>query len=447
MAQTKRGYRWRGLNQRHEDPQLQAQWTLTQASLLLLPLSSLLGSVGLAVVMLALCFERWRLLSQRIFNRGFAVLGVLMLMCAALALKPADASLGLFNFLPFFLFFAAMSELIQTPAHLRRLAWVLVLGSLPVVAIGLGQFFLHWGTQLQLYVLTWDIAPNGTPPGRMSSVFFYANVLASYLVITFILSVGLWLEAWDDRQTRSYHLRQLLLTGAVLGNAMALILTDSRNAWAIAVLACLAFAVYRGWHGWVAGVATITASVLWAAFGVPPSRDWLRAIVPAFFWVRLTDQMYPDRPVEQLRSTQWKFALSLAAERPGTGWGLRSFSDLYAEKTQLVLGHPHNLLFMLMAETGIPATLLLVTLVGAIVLRGVYWLRVYWLQSWQHTPNDQSSSAALLVFTYLTAFLGCTLFSFLDITLFDVRLNILGWLLLAAIAGITLHSNRLTQLQ
>lgn len=41
----------------------------------------------------------------------------------------------------------------------------------------------------------------------------------------------------------------------------------------------------------------------------------------------------------------------------------------------------------------------------------------------------------LIYFSFITAFMGCALFSWLDVTLFDVRLNAIGWLLLAAIWG------------
>jgi hypothetical protein len=42
----------------------------------------------------------------------------------------------------------------------------------------------------------------------------------------------------------------------------------------------------------------------------------------------------------------------------------------------------------------------------------------------------------LIFFTYLLGFAGCTLFNLLDVTLFDLRVNTLGWLLLSAICGV-----------
>jgi hypothetical protein len=38
------------------------------------------------------------------------------------------------------------------------------------------------------------------------------------------------------------------------------------------------------------------------------------------------------------------------------------------------------------------------------------------------------------------AFGGCTLFNLLDVTLFDLRVNLLGWLLLSAICAVVYQS-------
>ena len=471
--------------QRHPYPQLQTYWNVAQWSVLLLPFSSLLGGVGLLLVAIGVWQKRFQTIVRRPLNRGLAVLSLLMLLSTALAFKHTDALLGLFNFLPFFFVFAGLSELIQTPAQLRRLAWLLVIGSVPVVAIGLGQQFFGLAGHVQILwvVIDWSIDPTGTPPGRMASIFFYANVLASYLAITLTLSLGLWVEAFlrqeaegrgqeaEDRRrgkqgtqgkedrgsaseiktqnsklsslsaqsaTQNSLTARVFLTIAVLGNAIALVLTNSRNAWAIAVFACLAYALYLGWRWLLVGVSVVVTSTLGAAFAPSPVRDWLRTIVPAFFWARLTDQLYTDRPVAQLRSTQWHFAWSLAQQHPLTGWGLRNFSPLYQSQMQYFIGHPHNLLLMLAAETGFPSALLFFGLVGWIVMQGS--LLLYSKKPLSEAEKQADDRDRLLYFSYLIAFSGCALFSFLDITLFDVRINLLGWLLLSAIAGIVYQS-------
>ena len=221
---------------------------------------------------------------------------------------------------------------------------------------------------------------------------------------------------------RKYLLPFLTLT--VISNFTGLILTNSRNAWVIAFVACLAYAFYQGWRLILAAVMGIATSVLLAAFAPSPIAELFRKVVPAFFWARFNDQLYPDRPVALMRTTQWNFAWDLTIKRPWTGWGIRNFSDIYETKMNLWLGHPHNLFLMLSAETGLVTTLLFCGLLGWVFVKAVNLLRVI--------PNQDK----LVFFSYLLVFFGWILFNTVDVTLFDFRLNTLYWLIFAAIYGL-----------
>lgn len=422
--------------QPHPDARLQTPWSILQIGIALLPFSALIGSLAALVA----AIDTWRRVPQQIHqrsvNRGFALLGLWLIVTTLFAVYRTDAWLGLANFLPLFVVFAALSALIQSPVQLRQLAWIVVLSSVPVIVIGLGQLFWGWEGHLKLFGIVIDllISRGGNPLGRMASVFSYANVLASYLIVPFILGMGLWIEAYPGRKAKNWT-QWIFLTLVVGGNAIALILTNSRNAWGIVALAGLAFALYLGWRWLVAAVAAVVSIVLLAAFGPSPLKLWLRAIVPAFFWARISDEMYPNRPLALLRTTQWQFAWSMTQQRPLTGWGLRNFTPLYQAKWQVFLGHPHNLPLMLSAETGILGAVLLIGLVGWVVFQGVQLFRIW------PTATILQERDRLIFFSYLTAFLACSLFHVADITLFDARINLLGWLLLAAIAGLVYHQS------
>lgn len=430
--------------QRHSISRLQIAWNYAQVGLLILPWIPWLGALSCILALVGTWRQEYHLIIHRPLNWGLAIIASLLVITAGFAFDRSTALLGLFNFLPFFGLFAAFSVLIQTPAQLRQLAWILVITSTPVVMLGLGQLFLGWVSPVQLQaVLGWVLAPKGNPPGRMASVFMYANVLAGYLVIVFILGLGLWIETYQEARTVQSRkhgdvsfaplLRCIFLSVAVIGNLVALILTNSRNAWAIAVCASLAFALYQGWRWLVAIVAGVAGSVLLAAFGPSPLQQWLRSVVPAFFWARLTDQMYPDRPLVLLRTTQWQFAWVLTQQRPWTGWGLRNFTPLYLAQMHVWLGHPHNFLLMLTAETGIPVAVLFCSWAVWVIFQGVQLLR-----NWPSISASRRRVAQdkLIFFSYLVAFLACMLFNTVDVSLFDLRLNLLGWLLLSAIGGV-----------
>ncbi|WP_373529094.1 O-antigen ligase family protein [Nostoc sp.] len=412
----------------HPNSCWQSSWNYSLLALLIFPLSPLLGAVTIGFVSLITWVRQYRKISRRPLNWGFALLSVLLIMTAGFAQNKTEAFLGLFNLLPFFLVFAAHSTLIQTFAQLRQMAWMIVIGSMPVVIIGLGQLFLGWSLKFQFLwiVLDWTIAPGGNPPGRIASLFLHANTFAAYLVIVFILGLGLWLEQWR-LGIRKNSVPLLFLTVAVMTNFIALIFTNSRNGWALAIFVCLAYALYQGWRILVGGVASISAGVLLAAFAPLPVAKFFRQYIPAFFWARLNDDMYPDRPVALMRKTQWEFAWSLTQQHPWTGWGLRSFSGLYKAQMQIPLGHPHNLFLMLSAETGFPSTLLFCALLSWILITSIQLLR----KSKYLNTEDR-----LIFFSYLLAFVGWILFNTVDVTLFDFRLNTLSWLILAAICGV-----------
>ncbi|MDZ8053153.1 MAG: O-antigen ligase family protein [Aulosira sp. ZfuVER01] len=415
----------------HPNPALQLPWNLTQVGLVLFPLSPFLGAVLIVLASLITVVRQWGKIISRPLNWGFAVLSILLIVTAGFAYQKTPAFVGLFNFIPYFIVFAGLSALIQKIPQLRQIAWILVIASVPITILGLGQLFLGWSLNLTFLwvVLEWAIAPGGEPPGRMSSILMHANTLAAYLVIIFTLGLGLGLEQWQlikkTIQNSQVPLIFLIFTGIL--NFIALIFTNSRNGWAIAIFICLAYALYQGWRILVGGVASIVTCVLLAAFSPSPIAQFFRRFVPAFFWARLNDDMYPDRPVALMRKTQWEFAWSLTQQHPWTGWGLRNFTGLYQAKTQISLGHPHNLFLMLSSETGLPSTLLFCGLIGWILIASIQLLG---------NSKFLHQEDRLIFFTYLVVLFGWLLFNTVDVTLYDFRLNTLSWLMLSAVCGL-----------
>jgi O-antigen ligase len=89
---------------------------------------------------------------------------------------------------------------------------------------------------------------------------------------------------------------------------------------------------------------------------------------------------------------------------------------------------------MLLGEMGIPATLLFLGLIGAVLARAVLFLGVLG----KFAPvSPRRANEYLWLFAYLAAFGAATFYNFFDVTLFDIRINLLGWILLAAITGVS----------
>lgn len=396
---------------------------------------------------------------------SLGILGLLTIslgVSTAWAVHPGVAALGLSHFIPYFFVFVGLTLLLTSPQRLQTLAWILVWTALPVSLIGIGQLYWGWAGPIRIEPwIYWELTSEGNPSQRMSSVFAYANVLADYWVIIWALAMGLAAEqiqqiqklrrsqaaprglsqtttqpVLGEKRSRfgldglfphpQLKLLRLGLLGLILlATATGLILADSRNAWAIALLIGLLYAFYWGWWWILAGFSSIVVLATGAAFAPPPAQAPLRLLVPRFIWARLNDQLYPDRPTEQLRSTQWQFAWDMAIQKPWTGWGLRSFPELYENKSGLRLGHPHNFYLMTAAETGFVSAVLLLVFVGWILARS--------LQGMARLPYR--SFAQQMQVMFFMAFLSTCLFHLLDVPLFDLRINLLGWILLAGLAS------------
>ncbi|MGB3532455.1 MAG: O-antigen ligase family protein [Microcoleaceae cyanobacterium] len=413
---------------------MQKSWQWIKKGIFLLPLLPNLGVILTLIGVFLSWKYRFKLIIKQPLNQALFILSGCLILTTILAQNPIEALLGLGNFIPYFIVFIALSEIIQTPTQLKQLSWIIIIPAIPIIILGLGQQFLGWsgGEQIQS-ILGWTLPLNGNPPGRMSSVFMYANILAAYLLLVFTLATGLLIEQLQiilkSKKIHSIKPFSFLILVFSL-TAIALIITYSRNAWILVIFTIFIYAIYLSWKWLIGLILSAILAVLGAAFAPSPLSNSLRLIVPAYIWQRLTDQNF-ERPIETLRITQWKFAWNLTQQRPWTGWGLRSFTPIYEDKMNIWMGHPHNLFLMLTAETGLPITLFFIGIIGFILTKFAQTLITKNLK-----PADQ-----LILFSYGLAFVVYTLFNLADVSLFDFRVNTFGWLILAGIWGNTRYMN------
>jgi O-antigen ligase len=392
-------------------------------------------SVGLLLVVLIVIWRNeFRAILRDRLAWGLGAIALWLGITTATAAYPLEALQGMANFLPYFLVFLAFKSFLRRWQDLRQLAWLLVLPALAIAILGLGQFFLHWDSGEGLRRLGFSLVGGGRPEGRLSSVFMYANLCAAYFLMVIPLAIGLAIDAWWQWQlNRSLRARNWAIALAVVVAAcsFSLVLTDSRNGWGILVGIGLAFACYLGWRYVIMAIVSATAAIAWAAWGSIGAQS-LRRIVPSFLWARLNDQEFGDRADNALRITQWKFAGEMVWQRPLLGFGLRNFTPLYKQAMHLWLGHPHSLPLMILGETGIPGLLLILAWVGWICAKGTILCRQL-----GQLPTRRAQHCCLLLFSYLISFASVSVFNLLDVTIFDLRINLLGWILVAAIAGIS----------
>ena len=391
-------------------------WACFQIGLVLLASSALLGGLFLFVALILGSRGREQPLADPA-NGVLLAASLLMVIGAAGATSGWLAWVGLGNWLPFFWAFWGYQPYLSTAAARRRVALMLVVGTVPVVITGLGQLWWGWSGPLEALggAIIWHLEPGGNPPGRLAGLFDYANIAGSWLALAWPFALAALVQPALSRAARG---TALAIAAALVA---ALVLTDSRNAWGGLVVALPLVLGAATWT-WLLPMLLVGLGIIAAATlpGVPEVlQDPSRQLVPEGIWSRLSDLQYSgQRPLAITRLAQWQTALGLIAERPWLGWGAAAFSLIYPQRTGHWHGHPHNIPIDLAVSHGVPAALLVVGLVLALLLRtaqrgmvaGSLFDRAWW------------ASALVLVALHAT-----------DIPMYDSRINVAGWVLLAGL--------------
>ena len=394
-------------------------WACFQLGLLLLASSALLAGLLLLTALILGSRRRSPYLADGA-NRLLLGVAGLMVLGAAGASSGWLAWVGLGNWLPFFWAFWGFQPYLVDPASRRRAGLMLVAGTVPVLVTGLGQLAWGWHGPFQALggLIIWHLHPGGNPEGRLAGLFDYANIAGAWLAMAWPFTLAALLQPFLGWRQR---LGVFVIVAAMVA---AVFLTDSRNAWGALMLTVPLVAGPASWS-WLLPLLALGLGLVAAATlpGVPSVLQGpAQQLVPQAVWARLNDlQFAGQRPLAITRLAQWQVALGLIAERPWLGWGAAAFSLIYPRRTGHWHGHPHNLPIDLALSHGLPAALLLVGFTLWLLLRGArlgmvngpVFERAWW------------TAALVLVALHAT-----------DIPLYDSRVNIAGWVLLAGLRGV-----------
>lgn len=350
---------------------------------------------------------------------GLLVLSGLLIVNVMLAIDRAEAFLQLANFFPFFVWFGVLPFLLRGVTQLEQVATALVIGSLPINLISMGEYLLKapWLPR-EIRRLPWVVWVRSAPhKGRAMMMFGHPNAMASYLVVILGLGLGLILCGWARRSlasppppTRWMTYRPILLVLATFLNLVGIFTAGSRNGLGIAVVQLLVFVLCArtNWRIVFAGLVGLVGFLVGAVGLGIGGRSLLSN------WT--TDP----------RIRVWQIALEMTQHHPWLGWGLGSYKLLYPSYPHnpeyAYIGHPHNFWLLLSSEAGIPVMILFTLLVGYCCYCGVKAVVI------RHKPMEQA-----LCLGYSLAFGGVVAFSLFDVTLYNAQLNVVNWLVLAGL--------------
>ena len=395
-------------------------WRCFQIGLFCLPSSAFVSYLFLLFALVKGSFSRRDLFWREYWNYPLLLISFLMFLSCVRSQTGWLAWLGLVNWLPFFWCFWGLQPYLLTSERRRASASCLVLGSLPVLITGFGQLWLGWEGPWELFdgLIIWFVAPGGEPLGRLSGLFDYANITAAWLSAVWPFCLASVLHPFIFGRNR------LMPCFLLIAFVLAMILTDSRNAWGSILLGLPLVFGFSSWS-WLIPLMLIT--LLPVLIAITPGFDFgiqqlARGIVPDSIWMRLNDMQFVDtRPLEATRIGQWKIAINLIFEKPLLGWGAAAFSIIYPLRTGLSHGHSHNLPLELAISHGILVSLLINIFVFTLLITSAHKKIFNNLNSRQNCIVDRAWWTSVLI-------LIC--FHATDIPLFDSRVNILGWILL-----------------
>lgn len=377
---------------------------------------TLISLVGLLLLCLWQTYRYPAQLFSILQTSGLIVVSLLLIISSLFAFDRGEASLQLAHFLPFFWIWANLVIYLRNTQdffqEIGRWSLPLVFSGLPISLFGIAECIIKHRYEVFPPSITpmidWLYTGDLWHP-RTYSIFDYPNTLANYLVMILGLNMGLlFLNRETEFFPRSRRSFKIFLSINALLVLVCLHCSGSRNGYLVAAVLFGVSLMRLRTHRWgrllgIAGLASIIATTL--TFGIGGRT---------LTWSWITDDP---------RVGVWSLALKFIRERPLLGYGLGNYKLLYNGEIPDYdfIAHAHNLWLMLLSETGIPVTLAFTTAIGLICYRAVRALRQL-----RDRPNDQAILGA-----YGLAFLGSVLFSLWDVTIFEVRVNLLGWLSLA----------------
>jgi O-antigen ligase len=394
--------------------------------LLVLPYASYVALGGL-LVFLGWSLKRHSLeILQLLYRQGWIWLFLAMVLNVLISQAPLESALQSMNFWPFFILYAAIATVLTHSQHpiqsIRTWAMGLVLASVPISLRAVVEYYFKAPANIERWMgspwMNWlYLQPDYGH--RADSVFGHPNVLANYLVVLLGLGLGLCAHYLDKPPKRSAQAIWIYAaTGLIL---VAIFCSGSRNGLLAASLQILCFGWLMRRYRFVALAGL--GSILAVALGVVTWGVGGRSFIDAFATITL-------------RFDVWRLAADMIRNHPWLGSGLGTFKLQYEPYTIPIyetVEHAHNLWLMLATEMGLIFTVGFIAIVGLIVQRSLVSIIT------QNMPRREKYVLA----GYLIGFAGILIFAMFDLSFYDSRVNVLGWLLLAVIQTVASHSKPL----
>ncbi len=400
---------------------------LFSLGLFLIPSAFFISAILLLITGLINTFKLKKDFFKDKWNILFFVGALFMLLSASvqtlnhqnLSIQNMDVSLswiGLANWLPFFWCFWAFQPCLNSPEKRKICCFLLLSGSIPVIASGLGQVFFNWHGPLQTFfnLIIWYQRPIDKVTG-LTGLFNNANYAGCWLNVIWPFSLAFIIYR------RGKFLENISIYIFAFTISFSIVLTNSRSAWlgilvgSIMVFGEKSFIFIRN----LTLLFFITiATTIFPIFG-NNIQNIARKIIPESIWIEFSDFQYSRLQI-------WLQGIQTTFDRPIFGSGAGSFSEIFQLRTGLWKGHAHNLPLELIISYGIP--------VGILIFLPIFYL-TYLSITYNLTKKERKRSS-IFDQAWTSALFVLIISQMVDVQYFDGRISIILWILLAGAKNI-----------
>ena len=331
-----------------------------------------------------------------------------------------NSHIGLFNWVPFLFSFFGFQAYLKNANARKKCSLLFLAGTLPVIFSIVGQTFLnlHGPFQTLNGLIVWYQRPiDGIMP--ITGLFNNPNYLGSWLMIVWPFCLASCIQKNISKFKKIISLIFLILI------ASSILLSASRAAWLAFILSIpliLGIKKAKFFLPIFIFIVVLTLSIFIPIFG-SNTQEFLKELIPIEIWSNFSPSNYAN---DISRFDIWHNSLSLIAKNPILGSGFSSFPNYLESQIGVWKGHSHNLILELMTSYGIPAALL-ITIPFTLLIKSAFQKIFIYKNDFYQNIFERAWLISLILLTLTHLF---------DVTYFDGRISIAGWILLAGVRNI-----------
>ena len=396
--------------------------------LFLLPSAFSFSSIFILLSLLIQTYKRKKSLFQDFYNQLLFWISSLMILSSIAQNLLIDKKyefiiykhitwIGLFNWIPFFWIFWAAQGFLKTKKDRNDFSVILILGTIPVIISGIGQYFFNWIGPLKLFngLIIWYQRPIDEISG-LTGLFNHANYAGAWLTIIFPLCIA---QICNSKNKFKFSFFLILL----LGIGTCIFLTNSRNAWGSSILTLpLFFGVSSLWW-FLLLILLISSLVLVSTNSIFQGefQEHLLNIIPNKVLFEFTSEGFNH--LDATRMEILSSATKIIINNPFFGTGSGSFPIIFEYQTGFWKGHSHNIFTELAISYGLPSTIVFIIFMIFLLSNSFKKIYNYPLKNF----NDKAYWAASSIFL---------ISQLVDVQYFDGRISVVFWLLLSGLKTI-----------